>query len=57
MDVLADAVKRATESDDVKKKFADLTLPVRYEDPSAYAAEWAATETMVKPLLAELGQP
>jgi tripartite-type tricarboxylate transporter receptor subunit TctC len=57
VDVLADAVKRATESDDVKKKFADLTLPVRYEDPSAYAAEWAATETMVKPLLAELGQP
>jgi tripartite-type tricarboxylate transporter receptor subunit TctC len=54
VDILAGAIKKALESDDLKKKFQDTIRPVLYLSPEQYAAYWDETEETVKPLVKEL---
>ncbi len=54
VDVLAGAVKRAMESDGVKKKMEELGLVQRYMGPAEFTTYWDEIEADTKPLLVEL---
>lgn len=55
IDVLTNAVKKATASADVKEKFNTAAMAPAYMDPSQYDAYWTEYENQVKPLI-ELGK-
>ncbi len=54
VEVLAGAVKRAMESDEVKKKMESLGLVQRYMGPAEFSSYWDELEAQTKPLLEEL---
>ncbi len=54
VEILAGAVKRAMESDTVKKKMEELGLVQRYMGPAEYTRYWDELEAQAKPLLEEL---
>ncbi len=54
VDILANAVKRAMESDVVKQRMESLGLVQRYMGPAEYAKYWDDLEVQTKPLLEEL---
>jgi len=54
VEILASAVKRAMESDVVKKKMEELGLVQRYMGPVEYTKYWDELEAKTKPLLEEL---
>lgn len=53
VDVLSGAVKKAMDSDEHKKKMADMFLTQKYLDANQYTAAWDDIENSVKPLLEE----
>jgi len=54
VEVLAGAVKRAMESDGIKKKMEELGLVQRYMGPAEFTRYWDELEAQTKPLLEEL---
>jgi len=54
VDILANAVKKAMDSPDVKARMAELGLYQQYMGPDEYAAYWDDLEKQTKPVLEEL---
>ena len=48
---LTATVKRAADSEEVRRRMTDLALTVRYMDPTALAAYWAEAEQRQRPLI------
>lgn len=51
IEILTEAVKRATQSDQFKKKMDELASEIVYMTPQEYAADWAEAEARIRPLL------
>ena len=51
VDILADSIKRAMETDEMQKRLADLGFESRYLGPAELAAFWEDTESQVGPLI------
>ncbi len=51
--IFADAIKRAMEDEEHKKKMNEQGLTMRYMDPSQMEAYWIEMEEQVKPLVSE----
>jgi tripartite-type tricarboxylate transporter receptor subunit TctC len=56
VDVLATGIQKAMDTDDVKKRMADLGRTSRYMGPEAYAAYWQDMETTLKPVVDEIAK-
>ena len=54
VEILAGAVKRSMENDEVKKKMESLGLVQRYMGPAEFSRYWDELEAQTKPLLEEL---
>ena len=54
VDILAAAIDKAMQTDDVKKRMGDLGRSTRFMGPAAYAAYWLEMETMLKPVVEEI---
>lgn len=54
VDILSQAIKRAIESEELKKKMDEVTQVQRYMGPAEYAAYWDEFDAEVKLLLPEL---
>lgn len=54
VEVLSDAVKKAYQDEDLKKKMADLGRVPRYLDATAYGRLWEELDTELKPLVEEV---
>lgn len=55
VDMLSAAIKKGSETDDVKKKMDEMMLPQRYMDAAGYTKFWDEFEAQAKPLL-EIGR-
>jgi tripartite-type tricarboxylate transporter receptor subunit TctC len=51
VDILSKAAKKVTESEEHKKKMADMGLTIKYMDAAAYSAYWEEYETIIKELI------
>jgi len=51
VDALSGAMKRVTDSEDHKKRMADMGLTLRYMDPVRYSAYWSEYEKTLIELL------
>ena len=51
IDILAQAIKRAMDTDELKKRMDEAMLPLDYKDPAQYSAYWDELEAQVKPLM------
>lgn len=55
VDILSAAIKKGSETQDVRKKMDEMMLPQRYMDAAEYMKFWDEFEAQVKPLL-EIGR-
>lgn len=54
VDILAEAIKKAMDTDEVKKRMGDLGRTSRYMGPAAYARYWQEMEAALKPVVDEI---
>ncbi len=54
VDVLADSTAKSLATSEVKQKLEGLTLTIKYLGPDDFSKYWDETETMLKPLMAEI---
>jgi tripartite-type tricarboxylate transporter receptor subunit TctC len=51
VDALSDAIRKTINTDDHRKRMADMGQTLRYMDPAQFADYWAAMERQVQPLM------
>ncbi len=56
VDILTTSVKKAMDTDELKKKMDEMAQDLRYMSASEYAVYWDNLETQIKPLMPELTQ-